>query len=101
MYFSILKSCMTLITSITPNTNKGLYLCDTYCYTYMSSKLWLDEKYICDVKNKSLYFTNLSCYDLLLNKSDNYVKPPWIEKNCLKKNLNCYISCNPYTSLCI
>ena len=107
----------TIISTIFTSTDKvrdGLYICNTYCFTYAEKKISLNH-YLCNnIYTTSCYsfgwnttnFTikNVSCNDLYQlsfnGKPYRYTNPPYIEKYCIEKNINCNIECNPYKLNC-
>jgi len=105
LFFVLFSPITVAITSITSNTPNGLYICDTYCYTYMKEDIWLNDKLvwaICDNNTDSFHtLSSLSCYSLLMDQNDNYIKMPWIEKLCNSKIITCRINCTENNFTCI
>ena len=105
LFFVLFSRNALAITSITPNTPNGLYICDTYCYTYMKDDIWLNDQLvgaICDNNTDSLHtLSSLSCYSLLKDQNDNYIKMSWIEKLCNSKIITCHINCTENNFTCI
>ena len=122
-YFNIMKSFGLLQLFITVFANEfnyvnkfydGLYMCNTYCFTYNHDKLTL-EKLFCDNyyyafsigngwTSKPVNITNTSCNDLykmsFYDKIYRYTNPPYIERFCNATNINCIVQCNPYKLDC-
>ena len=106
----IIFTSFTSFTSFTNGFNyfdkihDGLYMCNTYCFTYNQEKLSLDNS-LCDnvyamssinhnVKPRDIYIANTSCnklYKMSFNdKIYRYTNPPYIENFCNANNIRLY-----------
>ena len=114
--FWIIRLFVTLFadTYYLENVDDGIYMCNTYCFTYAKNKISLD-KFLCDNiyvmssidegrESRIFDITNTSCnklYEMSLNdKIYRYTNPPYIEKFCEAKIINCNAQCNPYRLNC-
>jgi len=74
-----------------------LYFCKKYCFKYYNTPIWLNNEtlsQICFNDKQAIHtISDLTCYDLLIDKNDVYKKPSNIENLCSSRIIKSTINC--------